>query len=323
MDLYCQTKEAWENSENLRRQSGEWVKRILNAQKEFSKARRLFREPRGLRVYLSIDRINERTPSFSLRFAGQEVGEVKVRGGKVALRVSGDHADSTKKYFKLEAPAGGPWPWSGSREAVAFRKAFATLSSCEPRVVEHRYESRIIREMKRDDRAKFGSRLSGIQPVLLANCPFQCPLPIAASSGLPLDARGSIDILARRLTDHHRTILSVWEVKRPGVLASGPKQAYIYAVTLVLLLRSEHGHEWYKAFGFQGPIPDHVEVEAVTCVSGDRKGDAVRQMRQLHPVELEVENAKICLAVASYDPKMIDQESFPVALNQDLTSYIG
>ncbi len=55
-----------------------WVKDINNNKTNIEKARKAFREWSPLRVYTNVTRLKKQTPTFSLRFLGQEVAEIRV-----------------------------------------------------------------------------------------------------------------------------------------------------------------------------------------------------------------------------------------------------
>jgi len=115
---------------------------------------------------------------------------------------------------------------------------------------------------------KFHGTLRGIQPVLLEGFPFQFPLPISGNSGGPKPGNGNIDILSRRGLGKG-TKISIWELKRPKTTGHAIEQAYIYAVTLLKMLRTpKTGHIWYRdIIGFGTDVPDRLTVECVVAVS--------------------------------------------------------
>lgn len=147
--------------------------------------------------------------------------------------------------------------------------------------------------------------LQSIQPVSLAGCRFQFPLPLSASSGAPKDSRGNIDILARRGSGRG-TKLSVWELKKPEVADRAIEQAYIYAVTLQKLLRSPSGNFWYqKVFGFKGAVPSKIVIESVAAVSlkSDKKRRKIESEFQalLSSTQFQVGNDLIVPHLVYYD----------------------
>jgi hypothetical protein len=162
--------------------------------------------------------------------------------------------------------------------------------------------------MKNPTRNKFNGTLQGIQPVMLCGFPFQFPLPISGNTGVPKlnKGKGNIDILARRGTGKG-TKISVWELKRPGTTAHAIPQAYIYAVTLLRMLRTaQSGDIWYRdIIGFGCKVPDKLTIESVVAVSiaSDRKRrefeDKLRAFKSENP--LTVGNDTIRLLIAHYE----------------------
>ena len=111
-----------------------------------------------------------------------------------------------------------------------------------------------------------------IQPVKVADCPLQMPLPISASKGNPEPKTGHIDILARHRSGKGKRVkLSVWELKSPKAKNNPVNQAYIYALTLRYILRSRHGDDWYKLCGFKSNVPSELDIEAVVAVTEDQE----------------------------------------------------
>lgn len=79
---------------------------------------------------------------------------------------------------------------------------------------------------------------------------------------------GGIDILSR-VGVGKATKLCVMEVKDENKKSEPPakviQQGLSYATFIRELLRSESGNAWWKIFGFNGKLPDHLELYVV-CV---------------------------------------------------------
>ncbi len=269
-----------------------------------------FREFAPLEVYTSVSRAKAPKVSFSLRYLGQEVADLLV-GDDVTVRIDRTRAKTNARYFRVDIV--GAFPWR-SREGRAFRNSFrnAGRKAVEPRVGEHRIESEFLKEMLRGDRGKFSGMLGGIQPVTLAGCRFQFPLPLSGSTGAPKASRGNIDILARRGTGRG-TRLSVWELKAPDASTTPVAQAYIYAATLLKVLRSPSGNFWYqKVLGFSGRVPSRLTVESVVAVSfsDDRKRAAFeRKLAAFHrdtPLTVNQDTIRLCAAYYTRPPLRIE-----------------
>jgi hypothetical protein len=264
-----------------------WHKMLTELKKNVRGYREHFHQWGPLRVYVS----TSGSPSeFSLRFHGHAVGKLLVRRKKVYLKYNKNIQGKNNEFFP-EFPL--TWPvdltkesrsirWRlNSRveyEASRFRKYFTDLekgAAGKYKVLpEHQIESKFIDEMMRSGSKRFGGGVPGleIQPVTIQQCPLQFPLPISGYSGVPkwAERKGNIDILARRWSGSVRKyVLSVWELKAPHVYGKPASQAYIYALTLLKILRSEKGQDWYRLFGFKGKLPHELEIEAVVVITED------------------------------------------------------
>ena len=241
--------------------------------------------------------------SLSLRYEGQEVATVTV-GDEPTLRVSKKQAARNLNYFGIDNPP-GTFAWNG-KDAATFRKAFKkAIGGKAPKSEERKVEARILKQLEvRVGATKFAGTLRNVRHCGLTKheYPLQIPVPISANTGLPKSSRGNIDILARRGGPRR---LSVWELKRPGAFADALAQAYIYAVTLVLMLRGKQGDVWYRNFCFNQPVPAKLHIEAVAVVTADQAGKLAKARAELAacPLDLIAESARISLHVAYYDPK--------------------
>ena len=244
--------------------------------------------------------------SFSLRFLGQEVASLTVRGVHVYLNISAKTGRTNNRFFKTLIMPAGRYDWRG-KEAQYFRRYFQNAVKRESvglHSPEHGLESRIIKEMLNKSRSKFGGEFSGIQPVTLSGFPAQFPVPISGSSGVPKATNGHIDILARRRTG--RVCLSVWELKAPGKYKNTLRQVYIYAVTVLKMLRDpELGQEWYKVFGFSGKIPAALCVEAVVVVTEDQRKRMEREKAQYDLIK-QIGNDSIDFFAAYYNEDTLE-----------------
>ncbi|MDD5006961.1 MAG: hypothetical protein PHU49_01455 [Syntrophorhabdaceae bacterium] len=313
MSIYDKTKEVWENNERKFENDMErWLSQIYKSKQLVRSKRAKFHEWNPLRVYISVSKT--KPIEFSIRFCGQEVAVLRVKRDEASLKINQNKEKTNKRDFKCLTKA-GEYPWVGN-DAKEFREHFKKLSSdeCKPRVPEHRVESSIIKEMSKKSSKKFSGKLSKIQPVLLEKMPFQFPLPISASSGDPTATRGNIDILARRIGEDNRLRISVWELKKPHVLAHVVEQVYIYAVVLDFMLRSKLGPEWFKLiFSETREIPTNLEFEAVVVVSiaenqKQKFEDKIRNFIKSEPIKIGKDSIKYF--VAYYDDKTFQINQF-------------
>lgn len=323
MNLYEQTKALWDEKAAAR--ADQLAHAIRAAEPEVRKAACQFHEWKPLRFYLSVSEASgsgtrrSPTPIFSVRFSGQNVAKLTVAPTPM-LRVGPKHESRTRRDFGLSTPA-----WKGGRdwkspEAREFRAKFKRLAETGHVVghsEEHAVESRIIEEMEDGERkTKFSGTFANVRPVSLAGFPFQCVLPISACKGVPKVTDGHIDILTRR--GHGKGVrLGVWELKRPGKVDvdCALKQAYIYAVTLALMLRDKNGPDWYRIFGFKGPLPRRLELESVVAVSRDVRPKverAAQKFLEANSFDLD-DNVHIKPFAAYYDPETLEIDFKPLA----------
>ncbi len=276
MSLLEQIELRWAEVQKNGYMGGKWAKTLADSQENLLKAAKTFHQWAPLKVYLSVAQAAKPRITFSLRYQGQHVANLLVDSSP-QLEIDKKTAETNQTYFPVETTRAcfgigqeqaGRRPWR-HLEAAEFRKHFKHPGSkARVRSPEHRIEAIVLEQMADSTSEKFNGTLKNIQPVLLAGCPFQLPVPISGSTGVPKAIKGNIDIVARRRVGT-RTRLSIWELKRPGVTAHAIEQAYIYGVTVLKMLRAkESGHIWYKeVFGFNGRMPDKLTIECVVAVS--------------------------------------------------------
>lgn len=264
---------------------------LITNQEEMGAIRSSFREWAPLRVYTSWTESSNL--KFSLRFKGQKVAVLrKGADGKMLLNFDTSLKETNKRCFDFEIDETGTtnWTWQGP-EAKEFRNHFKKISSktgeykhvnSATETSETHIESLIIEEMiKTDSNDKFSGTLRGIQPVLYANAPFQFPVPFAPSGGTVKLGNGNIDVLARVTQSR----LAVWELKRPheNLSCKAHIQAYAYALTLLKMLRSPNGQDWYEMLGYSGTLPDSLTMEAVPVLgefSGSEQAQIIQELEQ-------------------------------------------
>ena len=163
---------------------------------------------------------------------------------------------------------------------------------------------------------KFGIKNLKILPVVIADkFPMQVPLPISANTGEPQPRTGYIDILARHRLKNNKTNLSVWELKKPGAYQHAASQAYIYAATLLHIIRhSKRGAEWYRLFGFKSKIPKSLEIEAVVAIDCSQEGKFEKEraiIEKTSPLKIGNDRIKLCVAYYTEGPETITLEKDP------------
>lgn len=309
MSLIEQVEKLWtDETENM---VAKWAEQLKSNKQIVIDEGKKFREWGYLHVYTSFTHATNSKKSFSLRYLGQEVGTILV-DKDVQLVISPKTAETNERFgFKKQ----GTFCWQ-STEAKEFRKHFnknrdLSEDAKKIRVKEHVIEAEFIRQMANPTSDKFAGTMRNIQPVLLAGFPFQFPVPISGNTGVPQAKKGNLDILARRGTGKG-TNISIWELKKPETTAHAIEQAYIYAVTLIKMLRSRSGHFWYKdIIGFRGEIPDHLTIESIVAVSlNDKKRTSFEEKLKKFKVEntFKCGKDKIELYTANYqeNPLRVD-----------------
>ena len=304
MSLLEDIEKLW--TEEQEAKSRKWVKELIDSRERLMAAGKKFHQWEPLQVYLSVAQAQIPRVSFSLRYQGQNVANLVVNDVP-QLRIDKQTAKTNQSYFGVNTEA-GTFPWRGP-DAKQFREDFKKVpSDMRGRIPEHRIESEFLKQMADRTSKKFDGTLKGIQPVLLADCPFQLPLPISGNTGKPETGKGSIDIVARRRVGNQIRI-SIWELKRPGVTAHAIEQAYIYGVTLIKMLRSiESGKLWYRdIFGFTGKMPDKLTIECVVAVSLPERSkpafaEKLRRFVKEDSLQVGIDTIKLYVAHYSEDP---------------------
>jgi hypothetical protein len=313
----------WENNKTeFEERLDNWLKALEQGEEIIGQEKEQFHQWNPLRVYVSVARAKSNSRVlFSLRFFGQEVAELFVKDKKVILRLNRRHSEKNKKYFESTLE-NGDYDWRGKR-AKDFRAHFKNLASSkkgipEVKMCEHRIESKFIQEMLKPS-GKFGLSDLKIRPVTIGGCPLQFPVPISASTGRPEKSKGNIDILARHQDKDNKTRLSVWELKKPNAYNHAASQAYIYALTLLQVLRHENGSRWYKLFGYKSPIPKSIEIEAVVAITSNQKEKFNKEKTDLEKnTSFEIDGDSIKLYAAYYmeEAQSIKLERHPFKENQ-------
>jgi hypothetical protein len=255
-------------------------------------ARRSFRQWRPLYAYINISnaKSSSRTIGFELRYLGQTVADLLVGKQGLTLDTSEYDAKNRKHFGCLISLVRSPWNGvESSRFRAFFREADKVTNKGNE---EHRIQSLLLTEFSGQDKV-----LPLIRPVTLANIRFPMPTPLAASNPDKLKysghSGGGIDILARS-GKGRSTKLCVMELKDENKKKEPPikalKQAVVYTVFIRELLRSGCGEEWWRLFGFGGPLPKALTLYAA-CVM-PAKGD---DDPPFEGIELALEEDRIAL----------------------------
>lgn len=308
MSLLKEIEARWVESKGERK-AKEWAEALKNSRDNIILAGKQFRKTEPLRPYISVSRAkkgsraNNPTVSFSLRYQGQEVAVLAVKEKEKERTVKID--SKTEQYFGISTDK-SEFSWD-SPKAVEFRREFKKYPSDKKRKgsTEHHIESEFLKQMSADSKKQFeGTFLENIQPVFFAGFPLQLPLPISGNTGKPKASPGNIDIVTRHGIGNG-TRVSIWELKKPKATGKAIEQAYIYAVTLLKVLRSQSGKSWYKdIFGFNGKLPSKLTIEAVVAVSIEnekKKTEFVEEFEEFKNAnKFQIGNDTIKLYLAHY-----------------------
>ena len=263
-----------ETVNDLLAKNEEWILRyknystkIIDNQQKYIEGRRKFRVRSPLFLYTSINNLLKKNSlKYDLRFSGQSVATIQVKNNDVFITTD-KKANSNENCFDVNTDIISGEVYWNSNNANKFRKSFKNCINKKPRSNEHRIESYLLSEFKKNVREK--KSLCNIQPVLLANTFFQMKTPIKASNSKNLSYSkqngGGIDILSRVKHLDNSVRLCVMELKDDYSNSEPPKkaikQAIAYATFLAQLLRSESGNTWYKIFGFSGDVPKKLIID--------------------------------------------------------------
>ena len=256
---------------------------ILENMQFIKKIRTQFHERGPLKFYLTTSKATDakRTVRIQLRYLGQIVAEMKCRKDTRTLSTKNSTANEKDTYeyrnkrdFNCEIPL-ADCAWR-SDEASKFRSHFKNRdgkrnTESNKKNEEHRIESLLLSEFGKKSTTE--KALPYIQPIKIAKFRFPMPTPISASTQEKVTYSGTkgggIDILTR--TGKVRgTKLCIIELKDEN-LKNEPAsivmdQAIKYTVFIRELLRSDAGVNWWKLFGFGGPIPDKLTLFAACAI---------------------------------------------------------
>jgi|GEM_PF-497244 len=263
------------NTKKLLADNPEWVDRyskyaeqILNNAETIKSNKKLFHEFSPLFLYMNVSNAKGQG-IFGLRYAGQQVADLKVVDGKVLVNTKA-YDEINKRDFACEIKLiNALW---NSADVSKFRKHFLQTPTrseeSKKHNEEHRLESALLTEFSKTKSTD--KLILDIQPCCLFGgiSRFQMPTPLTASGN---DVKysgasgGGIDILCR-VGSGANTKLCVVEVKDENKPSEPPQkaigQAVAYATFLHELLKSKSGDKWYEIFGFSRSVPDKLKIVA-------------------------------------------------------------
>ncbi|MBQ9437520.1 MAG: hypothetical protein IJU50_04240, partial [Lachnospiraceae bacterium] len=210
--------------------------------------------------YLTIGNVIDNEKIFDLRYLGQSVGSITVKGDEVRLNVSNDQSKASQAYFGYEMGAMTDIDWNKDEKAAMFRRFFKSDIKGLPRQKEHMYESALFSELEKGSSAN--KTLCGITTVDFAKTRIHMKTAVKASDSgngtLEIsDKGGEIDLFCRRSIKPGRgeSRLVVIELKDENKSSESfdkaMKQAISYAIFIRELIYSEAGEDWMKIWGMQ------------------------------------------------------------------------
>jgi len=281
--------------------NNEWKGKYENYAKDIAlnlemikKKKKQFHQWEPINLYMNITQAKGST-NFSLRYLGQNIAALNVKNNEVFISTEKSTLQN-KKNFGIDTVLKNV-EWS-SKEAANFRKKFQK----KPKRMdhgkknnEHRIENVLLKEFAKKSAST--KQITNIQPVKLADTAyFQMPTALRASKQNKInfaEKGGGIDILAR-IKKGSKSTLCIMEVKdenKPNEPATKAiQQALAYATFIRELLRSDGGKTWWKLFGFNGALPQKLNlIVAVAMPDGDK------QEMFSEGIEFIIENDKLIL----------------------------
>lgn len=275
--MLTQFEETACEAQSLLDKNPDWIERyagyvagILKNIEQIKKHKTKFHEWKPLFLYMPVGKAKGSANTFSLRFKGQDVATLSIKGSEIILSDK-DFNTTNKNSFDFESIQKVPWD---SPEAKQFRSQFSKAAG-KATIGEHTFESALLSELEKNDKISKDSNLWGITPVKIADiCRFQMKTPLAASE-LPItysEHGGPLDILAR-VGVGAASSLCVMELKiAQKDMESAVHQGIAYTVFLQNLLQSESGKDWYKIFGYNRNLTRYdIKVCAVIPCASEKE----------------------------------------------------
>jgi hypothetical protein len=287
LTLLCQNIQDWPI------RYGDYVERLLKAEKHIRSLSKIFGSSPNLTVYLPISKAfsaKSASIDYDVRYKGQSVATMRIhqksnmaKGVDITLRIK---TAKNGQYFKgypaelSSIKTNQDIDWH-SAEARKFRKFFAD-STLKGKSLEHNFEAQLLKDFAQAANKNF----TRIRPVTVFGKRFQMPTPLSSSKakdGIVRYAKGTmqggIDILARHGLGRG-VCLTVVELKDACDPQEPPEkaimQAIAYATFLRTLLRTKEASptDWWKFFGFSGnKVPDKLKIKAVIAMPTGKYND--------------------------------------------------
>lgn len=252
-----------------------YAKDMLKNHDRFVEAKGKFREFPPLHTYLTIGKVKSGNTVFDIRYLGQSVGTISVRGNDVRLSVSDTQAENSNTYFGYTTGTAEGVSWSNSEFARQFRKFYKDGNRGLPRQKEHMVESALFSEIGKTKSAN--KTLCNITPVKYAGKRIHMKTAVKASAAKKnlievSDAGGEIDLFCRRSIRSGRgeSRLVAIEIKdenrKDESFDMTMKQAISYAVFVRELIHSKAGDKWMELWGMKNQKKTGFTIDCVVAM---------------------------------------------------------
>jgi hypothetical protein len=273
---------------------------------KITKSKRQFNVRDPLFLYINISKAKGKSPEFSLRYHGQILASLSIKGNDVTISTKGYDKNN---YFNCpEKLLNENWDSDKARKFRTYYLTNPPRNENLPKKIrknEHRIESLLLTKFSK--KSSLGKDIKYIKPVKLAGIArFQMPTPLAASKGnvkYSLQG-GGIDILAR-VGSGPNTKLCVMEIKdeKKDDPINAIKQGLAYTVFIRELLRSDSGQLWWELYGFKPPVPKKLKLYTA-CVMPipDNISDNVKPF-DIDPINFNDSEDSIHFHYILFEPK--------------------
>ena len=289
----------------------DYAKKMIKNREAFIDARKRFKVPRPLYAYLTVGKIKDKNISFDLRYLGQSVGVIEVKGDKVMLSVDSIQSNNSKKYFDYNLGEYNRVDWK--KEGKEFRKFFRDDCKGKPRQKEHLVESALFSELEKS--SSKDKTLCNITPVSYANTRIHMKTAVTASKAkndkieVSL-AGGEIDLLCRRSIKNGKgeSRLVVIEIKDENKKNESfdmtMKQAISYAVFIRELIYSDAGMYWMDLWGMNKQNIQEFTIDCVVAMPQGKTKPGFEKFR----IENIIDDRKDCIELHFMELTEINSE---------------
>ena len=255
------------------KQYKDYAKKMIKNREAFKDARKCFNVWKPLYAYLTIGKIKDNNISFDLRYLGQSVGSIDVKGDKALFSVNSKQSKNSKKYFGYDLGEYNRVDWKN--EGKEFRKFFRDDCKGKPRQKEHMVESALFSELGKT--SSKDKTLCNITPITYASTRIHMKTAVSASKSKNdkievSSTGGEIDLLCRRSIKMGRaeSRIVVIEIKDENKKNESfdmtMKQAISYAVFIRELIYSDAGMYWMDLWGMEKQKKQDFIIDCVVAM---------------------------------------------------------